>query len=123
MSNAKSNVSPVASEPLSQTGVASELVAVWAAPLALLKSIPGLTLVPLEDSDQCCGAAGIYNLIEPDVSDRVLAPKLQRIADTKAQVVATGNPGCMMQIGAGLILSGSSARVRHPVELLAESYD
>lgn len=96
---------------------------ITAAPLALLKSIPGLTLVPLEDSDQCCGAAGIYNLIEPDVSDRVLAPKLQRIADTKAQVVATGNPGCMMQIGAGLILSGSSARVRHPVELLAESYD
>lgn len=93
------------------------------APLALLKAVPGLTLVPLEDSDQCCGAAGIYNLIEPDVSDRVLAPKLQRIADTKAQIVATGNPGCMMQIGAGLMLSGSSARVQHPVELLAESYD
>ncbi|MBY0490072.1 MAG: 4Fe-4S dicluster domain-containing protein [Gemmatimonadaceae bacterium] len=95
---------------------------ITAPPLTVLKSIPGLTLVPLEDSDQCCGAAGIYNLIEPDVSDRVLAPKLQRIADTKAQIVATGNPGCMMQIGAGLLLSGSDARVMHPVELLAESY-
>jgi glycolate oxidase iron-sulfur subunit len=93
------------------------------APLALLKSIPGLTLVPLEDSDQCCGAAGIYNLIEPDVSNLVLSPKLKHIATTKAEVVATGNPGCMMQIGAGLLLSNSQARVRHPIELLAESYD
>jgi glycolate oxidase iron-sulfur subunit len=95
---------------------------ITAPPLTVLRSVPGLTLVPLEDSDQCCGAAGIYNLIEPEVSDRVLAPKLARIADTKAQVVATGNPGCMMQIGAGLLLSGSEAQVRHPVELLAESY-
>ncbi len=91
-------------------------------PLAVLEHIPGLELVPLEDADQCCGSAGIYNLVEPDTSDAVLAPKLQRIAETHAEVLATGNPGCLMQIGAGLHLTGSSVVVKHPVELLAASY-
>ena len=92
-------------------------------PLQLLGAVPGLTLVPLEDADQCCGSAGIYNLVEPDTSDAVLAPKLQRIAESHAEVVATGNPGCLMQIGAGLLLSGSAVRVVHPVELLAAVYE
>ncbi|MEQ1690901.1 MAG: heterodisulfide reductase-related iron-sulfur binding cluster [Gemmatimonas sp.] len=91
-------------------------------PLAVLAAIPGLELVPLEDADQCCGSAGIYNLVEPDTSDAVLVPKLARIAETHATIVATGNPGCMMQIGAGLLRSGSAARVMHPVELLDASY-
>ena len=91
-------------------------------PLAVLAAIPGLELVPLEDADQCCGSAGIYNLVEPDTSDAVLAPKLSRIALTGAPIVATGNPGCMMQLGAGLMRSGSTARVVHPVELLDASY-
>jgi glycolate oxidase iron-sulfur subunit len=92
------------------------------APLTVLGAVPGLELVPLEDSDQCCGSAGIYNLIEPDVSDAVLEPKLQRIAETRAGLVASGNPGCLMQIGAGLRRSGSAARGVHPVELLDASY-
>lgn len=87
-------------------------------PLDLLAGIPGLRFTPLTDSDQCCGSAGIYSLIEPDVSESVLAPKLTHIAETRATLVATGNPGCMMQIGAGLMLSGSSTRTVHPVELL-----
>ena len=91
-------------------------------PVAVLNSVRGLELVPLEDADQCCGSAGIYNLVEPDTSDAVLAPKLARIAETRAAFVATGNPGCMMQIGAGLLQSGSTARVVHPVELLDASY-
>jgi glycolate oxidase iron-sulfur subunit len=91
-------------------------------PIAVLNSVPGLLLVPLEDADQCCGSAGIYNLVEPDTSDAVLAPKLARIAETGAEYVATGNPGCMMQIGAGLLQTGSSARVVHPIELLDQSY-
>jgi glycolate oxidase iron-sulfur subunit len=91
-------------------------------PLAVLKAVAAIDLVPLEDADQCCGAAGIYNLIEPDVSDAVLAPKLARINDTRAAVVATGNPGCMMQLGAGLMLAKSTTTVVHPVELLAASY-
>jgi glycolate oxidase iron-sulfur subunit len=91
-------------------------------PLAVLASIPQLELVPLRDSDQCCGAAGIYNLIEPETSDAVLATKLANIAETGAQFVATGNPGCLMQIGAGLLRSGSRARAIHPVDLLDASY-
>lgn len=91
-------------------------------PLAVLAAIPGLELVPLADSDQCCGSAGIYNLIEPDVSNRVLAPKLSNIEASGAPVLATGNPGCLMQIGAGLSRAGSTVVTRHPVELLDRSY-
>jgi glycolate oxidase iron-sulfur subunit len=88
----------------------------------VLAAIPQLELVPLRDSDQCCGAAGIYNLIEPETSDAVLATKLANIAETGAQFVVTGNPGCLMQIGAGLLRSGSRARAIHPVDLLDASY-
>ncbi|MEO6527002.1 MAG: heterodisulfide reductase-related iron-sulfur binding cluster [Gemmatimonadaceae bacterium] len=93
-----------------------------APPLRVLAAIPGLELVPLEGSEHCCGSAGIYNLVEPEVSDAVLAPKLARIADTRAPLVATGNPGCLMQIGAGLHQAGSAARAIHPVDLLDASY-
>jgi glycolate oxidase iron-sulfur subunit len=95
---------------------------VSAQPLAVLSAIPGLEGVPLTDSEQCCGSAGIYNLVEPDISDRVLATKLANIAASGAPIVATGNPGCLMQIGAGLLRSGSLAQSRHPVELLDASY-
>jgi len=91
-------------------------------PLRVLGAVPGLTVVPLEGSEHCCGSAGIYNLVEPEVSDTVLAPKLARIAETHATLVATGNPGCLMQIGAGLHQAGSSVRVVHPVDLLDASY-
>ncbi|HEX7978816.1 MAG TPA: (Fe-S)-binding protein, partial [Gemmatimonadaceae bacterium] len=91
-------------------------------PLRVLGAVPGMTLVPLEGSEHCCGSAGIYNLIEPDVSTTVLAPKLANIADTQASLVATGNPGCLMQIGAGLRQAGSGVRVVHPVDLLDASY-
>jgi glycolate oxidase iron-sulfur subunit len=92
------------------------------APLSVLAAIPRLELVPLHDSDQCCGSAGIYNLIEPDTSDAVLEPKLANIKATGAPFVATGNPGCLMQIGAGLIRADMSARSIHPVDLLDASY-
>jgi glycolate oxidase iron-sulfur subunit len=95
---------------------------VVAAPLAVLGAVPGLTRVPLEGSEHCCGSAGIYNLIEPDVSDRVLAPKLANIAATTAPLVVTGNPGCLMQIGAGLNQAKMRARVVHPVDVLDASY-
>jgi glycolate oxidase iron-sulfur subunit len=91
-------------------------------PLAVLAAIPQLELVPLRDSEMCCGSAGIYNLIEPETSDAVLEPKLANISDTGAPFIATGNPGCLMQIGAGLIRSGSKARAIHPVDLLDASY-
>jgi glycolate oxidase iron-sulfur subunit len=93
-----------------------------APPLTILRAIGNATYVPLEDSDQCCGSAGIYNLIEPDVSDAVLAPKLRNIAATGATLVVTGNPGCLMQIGAGLLRAGSGTRVIHPIDLLDAAY-
>jgi glycolate oxidase iron-sulfur subunit len=91
-------------------------------PLKVLAAVPGLALVPLEGSEHCCGSAGIYNLIEPEVSDRVLAPKLANIAATGAPLVATGNPGCLMQIGAGLHQARMRCRAVHPVDLLDASY-
>lgn len=91
-------------------------------PVQVLASIPELRLIDLPDADQCCGSAGIYNLLEPETSDAVLAPKLQCIAETQAEYIATGNPGCMMQIGAGLLRSGATTRVVHPIELLDASY-
>ncbi len=93
-----------------------------APPLAVMNAIGNLTHIPLDDSDQCCGSAGIYNLIEPSVSDAVLAPKLRNIAATGASIVVTGNPGCLMQIGAGLLRAGMSTRVVHPIDLLDAAY-
>jgi glycolate oxidase iron-sulfur subunit len=93
-----------------------------APPLKVLSAIPGLTLVPLFEAEHCCGAAGIYNLLEPDVSAAVLKPKLEHIGRTNATLVATGNPGCHMQIGAGLKRNGSGTRTVHPVDLLDASY-
>jgi glycolate oxidase iron-sulfur subunit len=95
---------------------------VAAAPLAVLDAIPGLERVALVDSDQCCGSAGIYNLLEPALSAAVLAPKISHIELTGASLVATGNPGCLMQIGAGLRRAGLATRAIHPVELLDASY-
>lgn len=91
-------------------------------PLQLLESIPGIELVPLTDADQCCGSAGIYNLVQPELATRVLEPKLANIESTGARYVATGNPGCLMHIGSGLLRAGQSARAVHPVELLDASY-
>jgi glycolate oxidase iron-sulfur subunit len=92
------------------------------APLKLLRAIPDLKLVPLEGAERCCGAAGIYNLLEPNMSQGVLKEKLSHVRETHAAILATGNPGCQMQIGAGARLEGISLRVCHPVELLDESY-
>lgn len=91
-------------------------------PLRVLAAVPGLVLMPLAEGEHCCGSAGIYNLVEPDTSERVLEPKLRHIAATGAALVATGNPGCLMQIGAGLHQARMSARAIHPVDLLDASY-
>ena len=92
------------------------------APLDVLRAIPALDLVPLADAERCCGGAGIYNLVEPETSAQVLDAKLEQVRATGAVLVATGNPGCHMQIGAGLIRSGSRVRCVHPVDLLDYSY-
>ena len=94
---------------------------VRSAPRALLQRIPGLRLVELRDSDLCCGSAGIYNILEPEMADRLLDLKLARIAETGATVVAAGNPGCLMQIAKGARAAGRSLEVVHPVTLLARA--
>jgi glycolate oxidase iron-sulfur subunit len=92
------------------------------APLRMLNAIGPLDLVPLAGAERCCGGAGIYNLLEPELSGGVLAEKLANIRATGATMVATGNPGCQMQIGAGALLSGLEVNVCHPVELLDQAY-
>ncbi len=92
------------------------------APLKMLGAVAELNFARLEGSDRCCGGAGIYNLLEPDLSGGVLAEKLLHIKATGARILATGNPGCQMQIGAGATLAGMNLTVCHPIELLDESY-
>lgn len=95
---------------------------VTSAPLRMLEAIPQLQLIPLQEWDQCCGGAGIYNLVEPQVSDAVLARKLANVHASGAALIASGNPGCLMQIGAGLLRADLKARAVHPVDLLDASY-
>jgi glycolate oxidase iron-sulfur subunit len=92
------------------------------ASLGMLWAIPDLKFVRLYGSDVCCGGAGVYNLLEPQLSQEVLNEKLRHINESGAEVLATGNPGCHMQIAAGAKLAGMSLRVCHPVELLDEAY-
>jgi glycolate oxidase iron-sulfur subunit len=97
---------------------------VQAAPLAVLAAIPALRLRLLPSSDKCCGSAGIYSVVRPAMARAVLDLKLESFASAVPvpDIVATGNPGCLMQIGAGVRAAGLAIRVVHPVELLDESY-
>jgi Fe-S oxidoreductase len=91
---------------------------VAAAPRRLLARVPGLRLVPHDDPASCCGAAGVYNLTHPETSQAVLAPKLDALAKADPDWIATGNPGCLMQLAAGARARRLRARVVHPIELL-----
>ena len=93
------------------------------APRLILGAIPGLELAPLAESTRCCGSAGIYNLTHPEASADLLARKIGHIRATGAELVVTGNPGCIFQIAAGLRASGSPVRVVHPVSLLRVAYE
>lgn len=94
---------------------------VSAEPRALLAKIPGVTLVPIPDADRCCGSAGIYNLTQPEESAAILDQKLDAIESTGADVVASGNPGCLLQIGVGLRKRGRAIEVAHVMDLLADA--
>jgi glycolate oxidase iron-sulfur subunit len=91
-------------------------------PRMLLQSIPGLELVELKESDRCCGSAGVYNVLQPEISMQLLENKIKNIAETKAEIVAAGNPGCLIQIGLGVKQHNLNMRVMHTVELLDLSY-
>lgn len=91
-------------------------------PRELLQLIPGLELVPLEESEICCGAAGTYNLTQPGMSERLGRRKMAHIAETGAAIVATGNIGCILQIARKAHEAGSPVEVIHPVDLLDRAY-
>jgi len=91
-------------------------------PRQLLKAIPGLTLVELQHQDQCCGSAGVYNIVQADTANQVLDAKLADIANTGAEIVITANTGCHMQMIYGVRKAGLQAEVVHLVELLDRSY-
>lgn len=91
-------------------------------PRQLLKAIPGIELVELPEATWCCGSAGIYNLTQPEMAGELLERKVKHIRSTGARVVATANPGCLLQVVNGCQAAGLSVRVAHPVTLLAEAY-
>lgn len=95
---------------------------IGAAPRALLRAVPGLDLVPLTNADACCGSAGLYSMLEPELAAAVGHRKIDAIRESGADVVATGNPGCLLQIRAGLRAAGLAVDVVHPVEILADAY-
>jgi len=92
------------------------------APRRLLGQIPQLRLVEMEESAVCCGSAGIYSLTQPEMAARLQRRKIEAVIRTAATVVATANPGCAMQLAAGLRDAGYRAGVKHVVELLADAY-
>ena len=92
------------------------------APRQLLRAIPGLELVEMKDPARCCGAGGLYNILQPEMSQQLLGHKVQTILATQAEVVASANPGCMMQLEAGLKRVDGTIRVCHVVDLLDEAY-
>ncbi len=92
------------------------------APRKLLAAIPGMTFIELPGAEICCGSAGIYNVIHSEMSAAILASKMQTVNSTQATIIATANPGCILQLEAGVRLHGSKQRVMHVVELLDLAY-
>jgi glycolate oxidase iron-sulfur subunit len=91
-------------------------------PRDMLRAMPGVQLVEMRHPDICCGAAGLYSTLEPGMSNRILQEKLDDLLNTKADVVTVANPGCQMQLEAGLRRRGSSMKVEHIAETLVRSY-
>jgi glycolate oxidase iron-sulfur subunit len=96
---------------------------VTAQPRALLRLLPGVSLVELTESTWCCGSAGIYALTQPAQAEALLQRKVDHLGRTKAEIVATANPGCHLQIARGLRDRGRTMEVFHPISLLARAYE
>ena len=91
-------------------------------PLAVLQAVPEAEVQIVEGAEECCGGAGIYGITHPELGGLIGGDKVSAVRACSADAVATPNPGCMMQIGAGLRLEACNEGVIHPVELLDESY-
>lgn len=96
---------------------------VRSAPRKLLSQVPGLEFREMALSDLCCGSAGIYNVVHNEMAMQLLEKKMTNVNTTEAQVIATANPGCLLQLQAGVRLHGKSQRVVHVIELLDEAYE
>jgi glycolate oxidase iron-sulfur subunit len=92
------------------------------APRKLLAAVPGLEFVELKEAEICCGSAGIYNVVHNELAEKILQSKMRRIEETKADLILTANPGCLLQLRAGVSRAGGERRVLHVVELLDEAY-
>jgi len=92
------------------------------APRKLLKMVPGLTFKEMALADQCCGSAGIYNVVHTDLSMQLLEKKMENVNRTRAERIVTANPGCMLQLRVGAERWGSGQDVSHVVEILDEAY-
>ena len=95
---------------------------VFEEPYQLLRQIPQLQLVPLVEAEMCCGSAGVYNLAHPSLSQAILGEKMRHVAQTQAEVILAGNPGCAIQLETGIRQAGLPMTVLHPIELLAQAY-
>jgi glycolate oxidase iron-sulfur subunit len=95
---------------------------ITAQPRQVLRAIGHVKLTELPESTWCCGSAGIYNITQPAMAGELLERKVKHIQSTGADVIATGNPGCMLQVENGCRAAGMNVRVVHPVTLLAEAY-
>ncbi len=91
-------------------------------PRALLRTVPGLEVVGIPGTEGCCGAAGLYALTQPDTSDELMRRTAEAIASAGVDLVVSANPGCTMQLSAGLRARGGGPEVLHPVELLDRAY-
>jgi len=96
---------------------------VWQQPRRLLRAIPGLELVEIPDGEQCCGSAGIYNLVEPESADEIGARKAENVLRTRADLLASANPGCTLQIQKMLRQRGLRLPAAHPIEILDASIE
>ena len=92
-------------------------------PRTLLEQIPGLRLVSLPESDWCCGSAGSFSVQQPEMAARILARKMRHVSESGADVLASGNPGCLLHLSKGVRQARLPTRVHHPIELLAMAYD
>ena len=95
---------------------------IYDAPRDLLKAIPGVEFVETVDSDLCCGSAGVYNYLQPEMARSLLEKKVANLRATGAKIVATGNPGCLAWIEQGFAEQRDAPEIVHPVELLDRAY-
>jgi glycolate oxidase iron-sulfur subunit len=92
------------------------------APRKLLRAVPGLQFREMPMADLCCGSAGVYNILQKEMADNILQKKMEAVNSTRASLIVTANPGCMLQLSAGARLYGKNQRVAHVVEVLDEAY-